>query len=152
MNAARLLLLVALAGTPLLVFSQQAQAPLASQSTRWEGVTADVTEFKRKGTTLTARLRLHNDGPKEALVELGYQKCYVLDSGAGKKYEVLTDSEGHAIAAVNSGDRGWRDHITPGQAQVIWMKFPAPPATTKAVSLTIEGIPPFDDLAIQDVP
>ena len=152
MNAARVLLIVALAGTPLVGLAQQPPPPLASAPTNWQGVTADVTEFKRKGTTLTLRLRLHNDGAKDSYVAFSYDKCYLLDAGAGKKYQVLKDDTGAVIGAVNSGNTEWNDTIKPSQSQTIWMKFPAPPASVKSVSLTVANTPPFDDLAIQDVP
>lgn len=151
MHAARLLLVLALAAAPLAALAQ-APAPLATQETNWNGVSADVTEFKRKGNTLTVRVRLHNQGAKDVVAEIDYGKSYLLDTAAGKKYEVLTDSENHAIAAVNDGSRGWREHVQAGQTQMFWMKFPAPPAATKSVTLTIDKLPPFDDLAIQDAP
>jgi hypothetical protein len=151
MHAIHRLLAVAIAIAPLAAIAQQ-PAPLASQPTNWQGITADITEFKRKGNTLTVRVRLHNDGTKDATGAVNYEKCYLLDAGAGKKYEVLTDNDKNSIAATNYGNREWRESIKAGQSQTIWMKFPAPPATAKSVTLNIENIPPFDDLAIQDVP
>lgn len=151
MNAARLLLIIALAAVPIAALAQ-APAPLATQPTNWSGVSADVLEFKRKGSTLTLRMRLHNDGAKDEYVILSYDKCYLLDAGAGKKYQVLKDDTGTAIGAVNSGNAEWRETVKPGQSQIVWVKFPAPPAAVKSVTLSIDNTPPFDDLAIQDVP
>lgn len=152
MHAIHRFLAVAICIAPLAAIAQQPQAPLASQPTNWQGVTADITEFKRKGNTLTVRTRLHNDGGKEAFVTLKYDKCFLLDADAGKKYQVLKDDAGAAIAQVNSGNDEWHESVKPGQTQIIWMKFPAPPATVKSISLSIDNTPPFDDLAIQDVP
>jgi hypothetical protein len=152
MHAIHRLLAVAIAIAPLAAIAQQPQAPLVSQATNWQGVTADITEFKRKGTTLTMRVRLHNDGAKDVYVIFSYDKCYVLDAGAGKKYQVLKDDTGVAIGEVNSGNAEWRETIKPAQSQMIWVKFPAPPATVKTVTLSIDNTPPFDDLAIQDAP
>jgi hypothetical protein len=152
MHAIGRLFAVAIAFAPLAAIAQQPQAPLASEPTNWAGVTADITDFKRKGSTLTVRVRLHNDGGKDAYVEFTYEKCYLLDAAAGKKYQVLKDDAGAAIAAVNAGNEDWRGTIKAGQSQTIWMKFPAPPATVKSVSLSIDNAPPFDDLAIQDAP
>lgn len=153
MNSLRRLMLAAALITPIAAVAQQPAAPLASQPTNWQGVTADVTEFKRKGNTVTLRMRLHNDAAKNAeAATINYDKTYLLDAAAGKKYEVLKDDKNSAIAAINYGGTGWRDNIAPGQSQLIWIKFPAPPATTKSVTLNIDNIQPFDDLAIQDVP
>src|SRR6059058_123384 len=38
---------------------------LASQETNWNGIMAEVTEFRRKGNTLTAKVRLTNHGSQE---------------------------------------------------------------------------------------
>jgi hypothetical protein len=128
-----------------------APAALASQQTNWPGVVADVTEFRRKGSTLTAKVVLRNQGGADARPEVHYQETYVMDAGAGKKYEVLKDEQGAYIAALHSGYRDfWYDTLKPGASYTIWMKFPAPPPDVKTVILQIPGVPPFEDLAIQD--
>lgn len=126
-------------------------APIASQETNWSGVTADVTEFKRKGNTLTAKVKLRNAGPEPAPVIVMYEAAYVLEADAAKKYEVLKDDQGAYIAANTSTHTDqFRDSIPAGGAKTLWMKFPAPPATTKVATLQIEETPPFEDLPIQD--
>jgi hypothetical protein len=127
-------------------------AALASQETNWTGISADVTEFRRKGNTLTAKVVLRNHGTEETQTEINYKEVYLMDLGAGKKYEVLKDEKGSYIAALRSNwnDR-WYDTLKPGQAFTLWMKFPAPPAEVKSVTLQVPGMSPFEDLAIQDV-
>ena len=126
-------------------------AVLAREETRWPGVVAEVTEFRRKGNTLTAKVRLRNQGTAPATVEILLPEVYVMDAAAGKKYSVLKDDTGTFIAALHPGwkDR-WYDPVQPGQEVVIWMKLPAPPPEVKAVTFQVPGVPPFDDLAIQD--
>lgn len=128
-----------------------AAGPLASQETNWPGVVVDVMEFRRKGNTLTARVRLRNQGTEKPQAEVNYSEVYVMDLAGGKKYQVLQDQEGAFIAALRSGwkDR-WYETMEPGMSQVLWMKFPAPPADVKTVTLQVPGVPPFEDLAIQD--
>lgn len=153
MRAMHRFLVAAIAFVPLAAIAQPAQAPPPPNTpTNWQGVSAAITEFKRKGTTLTVRVRLHNTGANKVYVTFSYKKCYLLDANAGKKYQVLSDDTGAAIAAVNSGLDEWRDDLGPGQSALLWMKFPAPPATVKTVTLAIDNAPPFDDLAIQDAP
>lgn len=127
-------------------------AAVASQETNWPGIVAEVTEFRRKGNTLTAKVRLRNQGSAETQPDIMYKEVYLMDLGAGKKYEVLKDEKGTYIAALrqNWNDR-WYQDLKPGEAQTIWMKFPAPPADVKTVTLQIPGAPPFEDLPIQDV-
>jgi hypothetical protein len=128
-----------------------AAAALASQQTNWPGIVADVTEFRRKGSTLTVRVVLRNQGNVDSEPDVHYNESYVMDAGAGKKYEVLKDEQGNYIAALRSGYRDrWHQNLPPGGTYTIWMKFPAPPPDVKAVTLQISGVPPFEDLAIQD--
>jgi hypothetical protein len=124
---------------------------LASQPSNWPGIIADVTEFRRKGSTLTARVVLKNQGSDKAQPEIHYDEVYVMDLGAGKKYEVLKDEKGTYIAALRSGwsDR-WYQELPPGGTYTLWMKFPAPPPDVKTVTLQVPGMPPFEDLPIQD--
>jgi hypothetical protein len=124
---------------------------LASQETNWQGVVAEVTEFRRKGNTLTAKVRLRNQGSEKVQPEVIYKEVYLMDLGAGKKYQVLQDEKGAYIAALKSGwnDR-WYDELAPGESYTMWVKFPAPPAEVKSVTLQVPGVPPFEDLAIQD--
>jgi hypothetical protein len=128
-----------------------AGAVLASQESNWPGVVVEVTEFRRKGPTLTARVRLRNQGTGKAQAEVRYDETYLMDPGAGKKYEVLKDEKGSYIAALRSGwsDR-WYGDLEPAQSMVLWIKFPAPPAEVAAATLQVPGVPPFEDLPIQD--
>jgi hypothetical protein len=74
-----------------------------------------------------------------------------MDLAAGKKYEVLKDQENTYIASLRSGWKDqWYDTIEPGESRLIWMKFPAPPADVKTVTLQVPGVPPFEDLPIQE--
>ncbi len=125
-------------------------ASLASQDTNWPGVTAEVTEFRRKGNTLTAKVRLTNKG-EEVQPEFIWREVSLLDTAGGKKYEVLKDEKGGYIASNRSGwnDR-WSASIPGGQSQTVWMKFPAPPTNVKTITLQLPKMAPFDDLTIQD--
>lgn len=129
-----------------------APATVASQETNWPGIAADVTEFRRKGNTLTAKVVLRNHGTDQVQPEIIYKEVYVMDLGGGKKYEVLRDEKGAYIAALRSGwtDR-WYDSLEPAQSFTIWIKFPAPPADVRSLTLQLPGMPPFEDLPIQDV-
>lgn len=128
-----------------------ATSPIATQDTNVDGVTAEVTEFKRKGNTLTAKVRLKNASANTAKLEVHYDRSYVLDADAGKKYEVLKDDKNVYIAALSGGysDR-YQEDVAAGQAKSLWLKFPAPPAEVKAVTLQLDGVMPFEDLPITD--
>jgi hypothetical protein len=125
--------------------------PLASQETNWSGIVADVTEFKRKGNTLTAKVKLRNTSDKQAQPVVKFGEVYLLDTAAGKKYQVLRDEGGTYIASTRQGNSDqWYDYIEPGASYSLWMKFPAPPAATTVITLQLPMMAPFDDLSIQD--
>lgn len=129
----------------------QVPAPLAAQETNLAGVTAEVTEFKRRGNTLTVKVRMSNTGSEDVTVDLEYDKTYVLDAAGGRKYEVLRDDAKNYIAAIGPSysNRYWNT-LKPGQPLLVWMKFPAPPPEVKTATFQLDDTPPFDDLPIQD--
>lgn len=120
------------------------------QETKWPGIVAEVSEFRRKGNALTAKIRFSNRGTTRAQPDFYYSESYLLD-GNNRKYEVLKDDKGSYLAALRSGypDR-WYDGIEPGTSQTIWMKFSAPPASVTTATLQVPGMEPFEDLPIQD--
>jgi hypothetical protein len=94
---------------------------------------------------------LRNRGTEPANADVSYGEVYVMDLAAGKKYEVLKDEKGTSIAALSSGwSNRWYDKLAPGQSFTMWMKFPAPPPDVKSVTLHVPGMPPFEDVPIQD--
>jgi len=139
------------APTPAATPAAATAGALASQQTNWPGIVADVTEFRRKGTTLTARVVFRNQAGAEGEPDIHYNEVYVMDAAAGKKYEPLKDEKGTYIAALRSGYRDrWYEKLAPGASYTIWVKFPAPPPEVKTVTLQLPGLPPFEDLTIQD--
>lgn len=128
-----------------------AAAPLQTQDSNWGTIAVDLTEFKRKGNTLTAKIKVRNIGTATARYELLYKDVYLLDTGAAKKYEVLKD-DADTYIAMNSP--GWKErtygNIEPGASVNVWMKFPAPPAEVKAITLNIPEAAPFEDITITD--
>ena len=128
----------------------QTPAPIASQETNG-GVIADVTEFKRKGNTLTVKVRYRLESGDPVTLDVEYDKSYVLDAENGRKYEVLRDDAKHYIAALGPSysDRYWNT-LAPGKPLVMWIKFPAPPPEVTTATLQLDDAPPFDDLPIQD--
>lgn len=127
-----------------------AGAVIASQETNWKGVIAEVTEFRRKGNTLTAKVRLTNRGSENANAAVKYDEVYLMDTAAGKKYEVLKDEKGQFIAYRTSGWNQWYDSMKPNETTTLWMKFPAPGVEVKAITLQLPGMAPFEDVPIQD--
>jgi hypothetical protein len=118
---------------------------LAAQTTNWRDTVAEVTEFRRKGNTLTAIVRLRNHGKNTVVIQVTWGEAYVLDEPHAKKYAVLKDEKDVYIATP---------YVTEGLVgdgtMTFWMKFPAPPGDVKSATLAVPQIPPFEDLQIQD--
>ena len=106
---------------------------------------AEVTEFRRKGNTLTAIVRLRNQGTGTAVIQVTWGQAYVLDEAHAKKYEVLKD-EKDVYIATPYGTEG----LVGDGTLTAWMKFPAPPIEVRTATIAIPQIPPFEDLPIQD--
>jgi hypothetical protein len=125
-------------------------AVLASHQTKWPGVTVHLTELRRKGKTLNAKLRFTNNGTKEARPDFYYRDTYVLDENS-KKYEVLKDDKGGYLGSVSSGyTYWWGETIEPGASRLVWMRFEVPPAGIQTMTLQVGGMDPFEDVRIQN--
>src|SRR6185436_1492948 len=122
-----------------------AGAVIASQDTNWPGVVAEVTELRRKGNTLTVKVRFRNGGTDPQQVEVKFDETYLMDAANAKKYEVLRDEKGVYIAANRSGwnDR-WYDTLKPADSHLVWIKFPAPPPEVTAIIINVPNTPPFE--------
>ena len=133
-----------------------AQSVLASQDfSNDPNLRADVLEVKRvSGGALLVKWRLLRPAAvsggglaaptddKAIHHSFSWSGVYVTDPAENKKYSGLKDSQGSWIG------QGDNKNYAPGQQQVMWMKFPAPPAASTKISFVFHGFPPFDDLPV----
>jgi len=134
-----------------------AQTVLASQEYSQDpDLRCDVLEAKRvAGGALLIKWRLSKAPAPAAAgglaaVEEGkktyhtwsWNGVYYTDPAENKKYSGLKDSAGEWIAQGDS------KNYEPGQQQVIWMKFPAPPPASTKITFVFPGFPPFEDLPV----
>ena len=128
----------------------KAVAALAAQETEWPGVVVQLTEFARKGKTLNAKLRFTNNGQKKERPDFYYRDTYVVDEN-NKKYEVVKDEKGGYLGSVSSGyNYWWGEDVDPGASRTVWMRFEAPPAGVKAMTIQVGTLDPFEDVQIQN--
>ena len=75
----------------------------------------------------------------------------VVDDATAQRYSPLQDESGKPMAApLNSvNNKMLKLDIKKNSSGVIWVKFPAPPATSQTVSINIPEVAPFDGVAIQ---
>ena len=136
-------LLLALTLLPSLARAED--KPLATADTNMKA-TAEIYECKRKEGVLTIKVRFK--ATSDTYIGLSSSLVYVLDVAAGKKYEVLRDSEKRPLATAEHV----RVYPKAGETTKAWWKFPAPPAKTKKVTFSLPNCEPFEDVPITDAP
>lgn len=106
----------------------------------------DVLQAKRvSGGTLLIKWRMTHRGPqgsKPIYHRFSWSDVYFTDPGENKKYLGLKDSAGSWLG------QGDNKHYNSGDQQVVWLKFPAPPATSAKITFVFPGFPPFEDLPV----
>ena len=135
----------------LAVFSYSrawAADPLQTQMSMSGDMDVEVLKASILDNIFTVVLVYRNNGDAKAKIYYGFSGVYFIDDAEKKKYHVLKDSKNKWIGApMNSAGYISKD-ITPGGKQLVWFKFPAPPATVKTINLVIPGVLPFEELAI----
>jgi hypothetical protein len=132
--------------------------PLATGPTNWDGVTIDLMSVERKGSILTVKWAVRNQGAKTATVQFQMtgrtQSTYLLDEESGTKYYALTDKEKNTLASeheyIGGDSYGIADSIEAGTTSRFWVKYPAPPAAVKTINVFFSNSDPFEGIAITD--
>ena len=143
----------------LLLTPAYAAEPITTVETNWDGISLDVMALERKGSVLTLKWAVRNDGEETVGVDFSLTgsgvRTYVVDEESGTKYYVLTDKEGNAVASshtyLGSDTYGFRFDAAAEKSTRLWMKLPAPPPEVKTVTLFFdEAVEPLEDVPITD--
>lgn len=120
--------------------------------TEWDGVSVELTSVTRgDGDTITIKFKYTNSGSKAAnITSLGQfshdniaTHVYYVDGKNKKKYLVVKDSEGNAVASTLR-----YLVIEAGASRGGWAKFPAPPTGVDKITVYLPGAPPFEGVTI----
>jgi hypothetical protein len=104
----------------------------------------DLLELKRvSGGALLARWRLVNTGTKASNYDFNWDDIYYIDPATNKKYNNLT-IDGKRILDM------WSGWLQPGEQHMMWAKYPAPPPTSKRISLNVPKFTPFEDVPVSE--
>lgn len=109
------------------------------------GTRVELQKIGVTGNLLTVQVRY-----------LGLEKCCrthsfsvdqvgLIDDATSQRYGVVRDDAGNWMASPVHGDRA---QVPLQDDPVAWFKFPAPPAGTASVSLTIPDVAPFDGIPL----
>lgn len=116
----------------------------SSQYANDPNLRCDLLEVKRvSGGALLARWRIVNTGTKPIAYDFSWDDVYYIDPAGNKKYNNLT-IDGKRILDM------WWGTLQPGEQHVMWAKYPAPPLTSKRVSLNVPKFAPFEDAAVAE--
>lgn len=111
---------------------------------------ADVVKAKVDGGVLTIAVVFRSTSDRDVNIRYEWQEVFFIDKAENKKYHVLRDSKKSWIASPLNSDhgRGVYSRLKAGKKQMVWFKFPAPPASTKSIDLTLPVTLPFDNLQV----
>lgn len=140
----------------------QATTPAASanamvQEHEHAGIEVTIVELKRTGgDSVTLKWRYRNTSQAPQQLSKGGSSWYdvyrlsadsfLVDPVNKKKYLVITDDKQIPLASKHGDWQGVT--LDAGQSINAWAKFPAPPADVQKVTVTISGVPPYEDVPI----
>ena len=87
-------------------------------------------------------------GGNDCCVHIKVEDVSVIDDATSQRISVLKDNTGKYMAAPLETDSRSISPESYKLPSVVWFKFPAPPATTKTVSIAIPGVAPFDAVPV----
>ena len=125
-------------------------APIATQigpkGSQW-----DLSKVAVTGNVLTVQFNVRAGDEHLWNPSLPLSDVSVVDDATSQRYSPLQDASGKPMAAPlnTQNNQKLKLDIQKNSNGVIWVKFPAPPATSKTVSINIPEVAPFDGVAIQ---
>jgi hypothetical protein len=164
-GGAGIVLAIAVSGTPASsqqMAQQVAQAApndvvASAQFSQDPDLRCDLLEAKRvSGGALLVRWRVINTAgqgggggglvsstaAKPIQYSFDWNELFYIDPAENKRYQFLTDSGGHKILEV------WDGYLEAGKQRLNWAKFPAPPASSTKISISIPRFAPFEDVPL----
>ena len=110
-----------------------------------DGSQLDLLTVKVTGDILTVTVRC-SSADKVNTESINLEGVSVIDDATAQRIGVLKDNDGKWLASAVSGNSSMVScEQKPG---VFWAKFPAPPATSKTVSINLPAAAPFDGVPV----
>lgn len=133
-------------------FVQPMPAQVALQSQPGpDGSQVDLLKVAVTGDILTVTMRCSSEDRNNSVM-FRIADISVIDDATSQRLGVLKDSAGNALVSkFNKGAQPQYDYMSAQCEQkpgVIWAKFPAPPPTTKTVSINFPEVAPFDGVPV----
>lgn len=116
-----------------------------------DGSQVDLLTAKVTGDILTVTLRCSGEKDYDTQ-SFKVSQISVIDDATSQRIGVLKDNDGNAMVSKLTAVGAPENHIVstncgkkPG---VLWAKFPAPPATSKTISINFPEVGPFDGVPV----
>lgn len=140
------------ASTPPEPAMQPMPAQVAIQSQPGpDGAQVDLLKVAVTGDILTVTMRCSSEDRHNTEM-FRITDISVIDDATSQRLGVLKDNAGNALVSkFNKGAQPQYDYMSAQCEQkpgVIWAKFPAPPSTTKTVSINFPEVAPFDGVPV----
>ena len=113
-----------------------------------EGTRVDLTRAAVTGDILTVQLSYTAPADKYFSDHFRAEEVSVIDDTTAQRYGILKDQTGAWLAAPLFVSHSIRTSAQKGETAIVWMKFPAPPATSRTVSINIPKVGPFDGVPV----
>ncbi|MBD2699552.1 hypothetical protein IC229_02815 [Spirosoma sp. BT702] len=120
-----------------------------------DGAIVDLTKAAVNGSILSVEVQYrHGTGGKGISSKYDIEQVSVVDEANAKKYSVLKDQAGKYMASPIWTDKGQEfinvniPSFKKDEKTAVWFKFPAPPADTKTISVTIPEVGSFNGIPI----
>lgn len=110
-----------------------------------DGSQVDLIKLAVTGDILTATFRCSSQD-KINTEAFRVEGISIIDDATSQRISVLKDNAGDWLASSVNGNSIMADcEVKPG---IFWAKFPAPPATSKTVSVNLPDTAPFDGIPV----
>lgn len=109
-----------------------------------EGITFDLLKVAVTGDILTVTVNCKAE--KNAWAYMKFEEISVIDDTTSQRIGVLKDNAGAWMGSPLAGKDRIGLKCSPNG--ILWVKFPAPPAGSKTVSINLPGVAPFDGVPV----
>jgi hypothetical protein len=111
-----------------------------------KGNTVSLNRVAVTGDIMTVSMTF--SGSDNCCVHIDVDDVAVIDDATAQRIGVLKDNTGKWMAAPLESQGKTVQPDDYDSPSVLWFKFPAPPATSRTVSITVPGVAPFDAVPV----
>lgn len=112
-----------------------------------DGSQVDLLKVAVTGDILTVTMRCSSDKSVNS-ESFRVADISVIDDATSQRISVLKDNQGKPMVSDPNPDGAYMGADCETRPGVIWAKFPAPPATSKTVSINFPEVAPFDGVTV----